>query len=130
MLAIVGLSRAVPARHCGDMTTQQQPTAGSNGAQWGFPDSEICSAAFSLVFDVAPTFLANHCARSYLFGRELAAVKGLRSGVDYDDESFFLTLHAARSRRHRLASGGDQRFEVDGSLTRLRRPGAHRVATP
>lgn len=66
------------------------------------------------MFDVAPEFVANHSVRSYLFGRELAAAKGLRRDVDYDDELVFLSciLHDLGVTEH---ANGDQRFEVDGA---------------
>jgi hypothetical protein len=78
------------------------------------PDSDIASAAKEFVFEVSPAFVANHSVRSYLFARELAAVKGLRSGVDYDDELVFLScvLHDLGATDH---ANGDQRFEVDGA---------------
>jgi len=56
---------------------------------------------------VSPPFVANHCVRSYLFGRELATAKGLRRDVEYDDELVFLSCI--------LHDNGDQRFEVDGA---------------
>jgi hypothetical protein len=61
-----------------------------------------------------PAFITNHCVRSYLFARELAAAKGLRSDVDYDDELVFLScmLHDLGITAY---GGGDQRFEVDGT---------------
>ena len=64
--------------------------------------------------DVSPTVIANHCIRSYLFGRELAAAKGLRSGVDYDDELVFLAciLHDLGVTDY---GTGDERFEVEGA---------------
>jgi hypothetical protein len=104
------------------MTNQQQvpiTNVASSGAQWGFPDSEICSAALELVFDVSAPFIANHCVRSYLFARELAAAKGLRSGVDYEDELVFLSciLHDLGVTDY---GGGDQRFEVDGADAAVR----------
>jgi hypothetical protein len=78
------------------------------------PDSDIASAAKEFVFDVSPAFVANHSVRSYLFARELAAVKGFRSDVDYDDELVFLScvLHDLGATDH---ANGDQRFEVDGA---------------
>lgn len=81
---------------------------------WNFPESDICSAAMQLVTDVSPAFLTNHCIRSYLFGRELAAADGLRAGVDYDDGLVFLScvLHDLGVTDY---GGGDQRFEVDGA---------------
>jgi hypothetical protein len=78
------------------------------------PDSDIASAAKEFVSDVSPAFVANHSVRSYLFARELAAVKGFRSDVDYDDELVFLScvLHDLGATDH---ANGDQRFEVDGA---------------
>ena len=78
------------------------------------PDSEIACAARQFVFDVAPAFVAHHSVRSYLFGRELAAAKGLRRDVDYDDELVFLSciLHDLGVTEY---ANGDQRFEVDGA---------------
>jgi hypothetical protein len=96
------------------MSNPQQVPMTNDGGQWDFPDSHICSAALQLAFAVSPAFLANHCARSYLFARELAAAKGLRSGVDYDDELVFLSciLHDLGVTDY---GGGDQRFEVAGA---------------
>ncbi|MDT5334806.1 MAG: hypothetical protein QOD90_311 [Mycobacterium sp.] len=99
------------------MTTKEQaptPVDISNAAQWSLPDSDICSAALQLTFDVSPALITNHSVRSYLFARELAAAKGLRGDVDYDDELVFLAciLHDLGITDH---GGGDQRFEVDGA---------------
>ena len=79
-----------------------------------FPDSDIARAAQKFVFDIGPAFVANHCVRSYLFARELAAAKGLRRDVDFDDELVFLgcILHDLGVTEH---ANGDQRFEVDGA---------------
>ena len=78
------------------------------------PDSEIARAAKQFVYNVSPAFVAHHSLRSYLFGRELAAAKGLRPDVDYDDELVFLScmLHDLGVTHH---GNGDQRFEVDGA---------------
>jgi hypothetical protein len=78
------------------------------------PGSEIARAAKQFAFDVSPAFVVNHCVRSYLFGRELAAAKGLRRDVDYDDELVFLSciLHDLGVTAY---ANGDQRFEVDGA---------------
>ena len=86
----------------------------NDSALWGFPDSDICSAALQLAIDVSPAFITNHCIRSYLFGRELAAANGVRAGLDYDDELVFLSclLHDLGVTDY---GGGDQRFEVDGA---------------
>lgn len=83
-------------------------------ARWDLPDTDICSAALQLAVDVSPTFIANHCVRSYLFARELAAAKGLRIDVDYADEIVFLSciLHDLGVTDY---GDGDQRFEVDGA---------------
>lgn len=99
----------------------------SNPAQWGFPDSDICSAAMELVFDVSPAFLANHCVRGYLFARELAAASGLRSDVDYDDELVFLSciLHDLGITDY---GAGDQRFEVEGADAAVRFLSEHGIS--
>src|ERR1700757_1447877 len=78
------------------------------------PDSEIACAATQFAFDVSPAVVAHHSVRSYLFGRELAAAKGLRRDVDYDDELVFLSciLHDLGVTEY---ANGDQRFEVDGA---------------
>ena len=85
-----------------------------DSSAWNLPDSDICSAALRLVTGASPAFVTNHCIRSYLFGRELAAADGLRAGADYDDELVFLSCLL-----HDLGitdvGGGNQRFEVDGA---------------
>jgi hypothetical protein len=102
-------------------------TDAGNPAQWSFPDSDICSAAMRLVFDVSPAFIANHCVRGYLFARELAAAKGLRSGVDYDDELVFLSciLHDLGITEF---AAGHQRFEVDGADAAVRFLSEHGIS--
>nr|WP_228768642.1 HD domain-containing protein [Mycolicibacterium malmesburyense]CRL67197.1 HD domain-containing protein [Mycolicibacterium malmesburyense] len=86
----------------------------THAARWGLPDSETSSAAMRFVFDVSAEYLANHCVRSYLFAREIAAARGVRSGSDYDDELVFFAclLHDLGVTD---AGRGDQRFEVDGA---------------
>lgn len=78
------------------------------------PDSDLASAAREFVYGLAPEFVAHHCVRSYLFAREVAAAKGLRGDIDYDDELLFLSCML-----HDLGvtdqGNGDQRFEVDGA---------------
>ncbi|TRW80025.1 HD domain-containing protein [Mycolicibacterium sp. 018/SC-01/001] len=78
------------------------------------PDSELAVAAYEFATAVSPPFVLNHVVRSYLFARELAAAKGLRAGVDYDDELVYLScvLHDLGLTDH---ADGDQRFEVDGA---------------
>lgn len=96
------------------MVTQHSTAGTSHAAQWSLPDSTICTAAFALAESVSPVFLHNHCVRGFLFGRELAAAKGLRSGIDYDEETVFLSsiLHDLGITAY---GQGDQRFEVDGA---------------
>jgi hypothetical protein len=96
------------------VTNQTSDPPAADAAAWDLPDSDICTAAMTLVHDVSPAFLTNHCVRSYLFGRELAASTGLRGGADYDDESLFLAciLHDLGITDH---AAGDQRFEVEGA---------------
>ncbi|CAM4178825.1 HD domain-containing protein [Nocardiopsis rhodophaea] len=78
------------------------------------PDTTLTRAAWRFVTDAQELFLANHSARTYLFGRALAEGQGLRAGRDFDDELLFLgcVLHDLG-----LAGTGDggQRFEVDGA---------------
>lgn len=78
------------------------------------PDSDLAVSALALVTEVAEEYVVNHCVRSYLFGRELAAVSNLRAGADYDDELLFLAcvLHDLGVTDY---ANGDQRFEVDGA---------------
>jgi HD domain-containing protein len=81
---------------------------------FALPDSGVSAAARRLVSEVSPAFVHNHCVRSYLFARELAAANDLRADVDYDDELVFLSCVL-----HDLGvtdfANGDQRFEVDGA---------------
>lgn len=43
-----------------------------------------------LMTEVSPAVLSDHCIRSYVFAREIAASQDQRSGVDYDDETLYL----------------------------------------
>jgi HD domain len=83
-------------------------------AQFSVPDTEIARAAMVLTSEVSPIFMYNHCVRSYLFAREVAAANGLQGDVDYDDELVFLScvLHDLGATDH---ANGNQRFEVDGA---------------
>lgn len=87
--------------------------------EWDLPDTEVCSAAWQLVFELSPPFIANHCARSYVFAREVASATGLRAGIDYDDELVFLAcvLHDLGVTAY---GTGDQRFEVEGADAAVR----------
>ena len=88
--------------------------SGELASRIDLPDSEIACAAKQFVFDVSPAFVAHHSLRSYIFGRELAAARGLQLDVDYDDELVFLSciLHDLGATEF---ANGDQRFEVDGA---------------
>jgi hypothetical protein len=121
-LAIQPLACLIPVQHCGEMSNSKQTPVSDapvDAAGWDLPDSDICSAALKLTFNVSPAFVANHCVRSYLFARELAAAKGMRSGVDYDNEVVFLSciLHDLGITDY---GDGDQRFEVEGADAALR----------
>lgn len=74
------------------------------------PDSEICQKATQLVVAVSPTFLCNHCMRTFLFGDLL----GQRDGLRCDRELLYLGAVM-----HDLGLtdrfDGEQRFEVDGA---------------
>lgn len=94
----------VRPRHGEHMTFDDLP------AGWNLPDTASCAAAWTLAFEVSPAAIVNHCVRSYLFGRELAAA----DGVGYDDELVFLAclLHDLGVTGY---GAGDQRFEVQGA---------------
>lgn len=74
------------------------------------PDSEICKKATQLVAAVSPTFLCNHCMRTFLFGDLL----GQRDGLKCDRELLYLgaVMHDL-GLTDRFAES--QRFEVDGA---------------
>lgn len=74
------------------------------------PDSEICKKATQLVAEISPTFLCNHCIRTFLFGDLL----GKRDGLKYDRELLYLgaVMHDLGLTER---FDGEQRFEVDGA---------------
>lgn len=74
------------------------------------PDSEICKKATQLVAQVSPTFLCNHCIRTFLFGDLL----GKRDGLKCDRELLYLgaVMHDLGLTQR---FDGEQRFEVDGA---------------
>ena len=92
------------------MTATQAPQTD----HFELPDSDIALAATELTLRVAPEFIYNHSVRSYLFAREIAAARGMRAGVDYDDELVYLScvLHDLGATDQ---ANGEQRFEVDGA---------------
>jgi hypothetical protein len=74
------------------------------------PDSEICNKATQLVVELSPTFLCNHCIRTFLFGSLL----GQRDGLKCDRELLYLgaILHDLGLTER---FNGEQRFEVEGA---------------
>jgi hypothetical protein len=76
-----------------------------------FPDTTLCNAAVDLLAETSPTFLYNHCIRTYVFGS--LAVKAMGRTV-IDEEIAF-----CGSVLHDLglvpAYAGENRFEVDGA---------------
>lgn len=96
------------------MAIPDPATTQANSPEWNLPDSEICSSAWHFVTIVSPPLLHHHCVRSYLFARELAAARGLRGGVDYDDELVFLSCLLHDLGMTPVGTGG-QRFEVRGA---------------
>lgn len=50
------------------------------------PDSEVARAAEQLCAEVSPTFLANHCFRTFVWG----TVLGLQDRVDHDEELLYV----------------------------------------
>jgi hypothetical protein len=92
------------------MTNTQTPQANT----FDLPDSDIAVAATEFTLRAAPEFIYNHSVRSYLFAREIAAARGMRADVDYDDELVYLScvLHDLGATDQ---ANGQQRFEVDGA---------------
>lgn len=74
------------------------------------PNSEICQKATQLVAEVSPTFLCNHCIRTFFFGDLL----GQRDGLKCDRELLYLgaVLHDLGLTDR---FDGEQRFEVNGA---------------
>ncbi|MGY4712000.1 HD domain-containing protein [Mycolicibacterium sp. CBM1] len=108
-----GVDPADAALSC-QTTTEGRTVPDSLNHELALPESDICSAAISFVYDVSPEFVAHHCVRGYLFARDLAGAKGLSPEADYDDELLFLScmLHDLGATEY---GNGDQRFEVDGA---------------
>jgi hypothetical protein len=77
---------------------------------YSIPDSEICKKATQLTTAVSPSFLCNHCLRTFLFGDLL----GKRDGLKCDRELLYLgaVMHDLGLTER---FGGEQRFEVDGA---------------
>jgi hypothetical protein len=77
---------------------------------YSIPDSEICKKATQLTTEVSPSFLCNHCIRTFLFGDLL----GQRDGLKCDRELLYLgaVMHDLGLTERFV---GEQRFEVDGA---------------
>jgi hypothetical protein len=77
---------------------------------YSIPDSEICKKATQLTTEVSPSFLCNHCLRTFWFGDLL----GKRDGLKCDRELLYLgaVMHDLGLTER---FGGEQRFEVDGA---------------
>ncbi|HYZ51970.1 MAG TPA: DJ-1/PfpI family protein [Streptosporangiaceae bacterium] len=83
-------------------------------ADAGFPQTRLAKVADELARAAEPDYIYNHSARSYLFARVAASVRGFTAGEDYDEELVFLSciLHDIGLTGH--ANRG-RRFEVDGA---------------
>ena len=75
------------------------------------PDSAVARAAVGLGWTAYPTFLFNHCLRTYLFGAMLAE----QDAVSYDAEMIFIaaTLHDLGLTR--IYASPEHPFEMDGA---------------
>ena len=78
------------------------------------PATPLARATQTVIDSELPPALRNHSVRSFLFARAAAADRGLRPGVDYDEESVYL-ICALHDIGLAEAANGDQRFEVDGA---------------
>ncbi|MEV5510627.1 HD domain-containing protein [Streptomyces orinoci] len=89
-------------------------TAPCPADDFALPDTELAQAALRYAKELEPGFIFHHSLRSYLFARALADHRGLKPGMDYDDELVFLgcVLHDLGLSE---AGNGNQRFEVDGA---------------
>jgi hypothetical protein len=77
----------------------------------GAPDSAVCRRATSLVAELSPTFLFNHCVRSFLFAEAI----GERDGLKYDRELLYLSAILHDLGLTESYVGTDQRFELEGA---------------
>ncbi|MFI5753353.1 nuclear transport factor 2 family protein [Streptomyces sp. NPDC051644] len=83
-------------------------------ADFELPLTELTVGALRFAEETEPGVIYRHSLRSYLFAAELADGRGLKPGIDYDDELVFLScvLHDLGLSEK---GNGDQRFEVDGA---------------
>lgn len=77
------------------------------------PDSPAARRAEALCTEVSPPYLVNHCLRSYLWGRLLAA----NGGLAYDDELLYVAClfhDLGLTPRYAFQVEGSHCFTVDG----------------
>ena len=76
----------------------------------GIPDSPLAREATQLVYELSPSFLYQHCMRTYMFGELL----GRRDSLKYDQELLYLgsVLHDL-GLTHRFEGKGS--FEIEGA---------------
>jgi hypothetical protein len=79
-----------------------------------FPGTEVATNAIRFAREAEHPAVFHHSMRTYLYGRFLGERRGLRPGLDYDDELFFLgcVLHDVGLSPE---GDGDQRFDIDGA---------------
>ncbi|MCP3804593.1 HD domain-containing protein [Allokutzneria sp. A3M-2-11 16] len=79
-----------------------------------FPQTDLALGATRFARRLEEPAVFNHSMRTYLYGRFLGERKGLRAGLDYDDELLFLgcVLHDIGLSEE---GNGDQRFDIDGA---------------
>ena len=77
----------------------------------GAPDSELCQRATALVAELSPSFLFNHCARSFLFADAI----GKHDRLQYDRELLYLSAMLHDLGLTDAYVGADQRFELEGA---------------
>ncbi|MFE6861538.1 HD domain-containing protein [Nocardia sp. NPDC057668] len=78
------------------------------------PSTTLATDTLELITGALELHLRNHSIRGFLFGRALAAARGLRPGVDYDEENMFL-ICALHDIGLSDSATGPQRFEVQGA---------------
>lgn len=82
---------------------------------FALPETDLAAHAYEYASSTTDRIIFDHCVRSYLYGRQIAELDGLRRNDDFDDELLFLSCVL-----HDLGlgvAGGDAevRFEVAGA---------------
>ena len=77
----------------------------------GAPDSELCQRTTALVAELSPSFLFNHCARTFLFGDAI----GKRDKLQYDRELLYLSAMLHDLGVTDTYVDANQRFELEGA---------------